>query len=79
MNGRERFLTALDGGIPDRIPLFETHFGLPFIREVLGAGVCPYHNVDDEVKLSHLTGSSSKYGENELECRHRASDLRRRR
>lgn len=56
MNGRERFLTALTGGIPDRIPLFETHFSLPFIRDVLGEDACPYHNVDDEVKLSRMTG-----------------------
>ena len=56
MNGRERFLTALNGGIPDRVPLFETHFGLRYIREVLGPDVSPYHNVDDEVAMSRATG-----------------------
>ena len=56
MNGRERFLTALACGMPDRIPMFETHFGLPFIREALGPDVSPYHNVDDEVKMSRITG-----------------------
>ena len=56
MNGRERFLTALRGGIPDRVPLFETHFRLPFICELLGPDVCPYHNVDDEVAMARATG-----------------------
>lgn len=56
MTGRERFLTALRGGIPDRVPLFETHFSLPFIRHVLGPQASPYHNVDDEVAMSRATG-----------------------
>ncbi len=56
MNGRERFLTALRGGVPDRVPLFETHFGLRYIRELLGPDVSPYHNVDDEVAMSRATG-----------------------
>ena len=57
MNGRERFLTALRGGQPDRVPMFETHFCLRFIREALGSAInSPYHNVDDEAKMSRLTG-----------------------
>ena len=56
MNGRERFLTALRGGVPDRVPLFETHFGLRYIRELLGPDVSPYHNVDDEIAMSRATG-----------------------
>ncbi len=52
MNGRERFLTALHGGMPDRVPLFETHFCLRFIREILGDEASPYHNVDDEVNVA---------------------------
>ncbi len=56
MNPRERFLTALQGGQPDRVPLFETHFCLRFIREVLGPDVSPYHNVDDEVAISRAMG-----------------------
>ena len=56
MNSRKRFLAALAGGEPDRIPLFETHFSLPFIRALIGPDASPYHNVDDEVKMSRLTG-----------------------
>ncbi len=56
MNGRERFLTALQGGIPDRVPLFETHFCLRFMREVMGEAASPYHNVDDEVAVARAVG-----------------------
>ncbi len=57
MNGRDRFLTALRGGQPDRVPLFELHFNLRFIREILGDSLnSPYHNVDDEVRMSRATG-----------------------
>ena len=56
MNPRERFMTALTGGIPDRVPLFETHFCMRFIREVLGPDALPWHNVDDEVKMSCAMG-----------------------
>ena len=49
MNSRERFVTALRGGVPDRVPLFEFHFGPPFIKSVLGEPSSYWHNADDEV------------------------------
>lgn len=36
MTSRERFLTALSGGVPDRIPISEHLFSLKLMREVLG-------------------------------------------
>ena len=56
MNGRERFLTALHGGIPDRVPLFETHFCLRFVREIVGDITSPHHNVDDQVAVARAIG-----------------------
>ncbi len=56
MNGRERFLTALRGGIPDRVPLFETHFCLRFVREIVGDITSPHHNVDDQVAVARAMG-----------------------
>jgi uroporphyrinogen decarboxylase len=56
MSRRERFLTALRGGTPDRVPLFEFHFGPPFIEAVLGAPSHHYHNVDDEVAVARAVG-----------------------
>lgn len=56
MNGRERFLTALRGGQPDRVPLFEYHFSPPFIEAVLGQPSHYYHNVDDEVAVARAVG-----------------------
>ncbi len=62
MNGCERFLTALHGGVPDRVPLFEFYWGLPFIRSVLGdSQKSLYHNADDEVAMSRATGIDMVY------------------
>lgn len=36
MNSRERFLTALNGGTPDRVPVFEHLFSLKLLKQVLG-------------------------------------------
>ncbi|GEM_PF-297136 len=56
MNSRERFLIALRGGQPDRVPLFEYHFGPTFIEAVLGQPASYYHNVDDEVAVARAVG-----------------------
>jgi uroporphyrinogen decarboxylase len=56
MNSRERFLTALTGGTPDRVPMLEFYWAPPFIRSVLGELKSPYHNADDEVAMSRATG-----------------------
>jgi uroporphyrinogen decarboxylase len=56
MNSRERFMTALHGGIPDRVPLFEYYWAPPFINSVLGKLMSPHHNADDEVAMSRATG-----------------------
>lgn len=36
MKPRERFLTALNGGTPDRVPIFEHLFSLKLLKEQLG-------------------------------------------
>lgn len=36
MNSRERFVTALQGGIPDRVPIWEYLFSLKLQKEVMG-------------------------------------------
>ncbi len=61
MNGRERFMAALRGDIPDRVPLFEFYWGLPFIKTVLGNLTSPYHNADDEVRMSRAMGIDMVY------------------
>jgi uroporphyrinogen decarboxylase len=52
MNSRERFLTAIQGNIPDRVPLFEFYWNPALIKSVLGQPMSPHHNADDEVKMS---------------------------
>ena len=62
MNSRERFLTVLHAGVPDRTPLFEFYWSLPFIRSVLGSSQTSlYHNADDEVAMSRATGIDMVY------------------
>ncbi|MCP4413441.1 MAG: hypothetical protein GY808_12860, partial [Gammaproteobacteria bacterium] len=61
MTSRERFMTALGGGIPDRVPMFEFYWGLPFIKSVLGEISNPHHNADDEVRMSKATGIDMVY------------------
>ena len=56
MTGRERYLTALRGGTPDRVPLHELHWSPRFIAEVLGAPYSQHHNADDEVAMARATG-----------------------
>ena len=36
MNARERFLFALSGGIPDRVPIYEHLFSRKLLQEQLG-------------------------------------------
>jgi uroporphyrinogen decarboxylase len=61
MTGRERFMKSLTGGTPDRVPIFEYYWGLPFIKSVLGELTSPHHNADDEVKMSRATGIDMVY------------------
>ncbi len=61
MNGRERFMTALRGETPDRVPLFEYYWALPFIRQVLGTLTSPHHNADDQVRMSRAMGIDMVY------------------
>ena len=56
MTGRDRYLTALRGGVPDRVPLHELHWSPRFIRETLGQLTSPHHNADDEVAMARATG-----------------------
>jgi uroporphyrinogen decarboxylase len=61
MSRRERFITALTGGTPDHVPMFEFYWSLPFIKSVLGELTSPHHNADDEVKMSRATGIDMVY------------------
>jgi uroporphyrinogen decarboxylase len=61
MNSRERFMTALRGDVSDRVPLFEFYWGLPFIKSILGDITSPYHNADDEVRMSRAMGIDMVY------------------
>lgn len=61
MTGRERFMTALAGGTPDRVPMCELNWALPFLRSVLGELTSPHHNADDEVRISRATGIDMVY------------------
>ena len=56
MTGRDRYLTALRGGVPDRVPLHELHWSPRFIRETLGQLTSPHHNADDEIAMARATG-----------------------
>ena len=56
MTGRDRYLTALRGGVPDRVPLHELHWSPRFMRETLGQITSPHHNADDEVAMARATG-----------------------
>ena len=42
MNSRERFITALTGGIPDRVPIWEYLFSLKLQEEVMGYSTLLY-------------------------------------
>jgi uroporphyrinogen decarboxylase len=61
MSRRERFITALTGGTPNHVPMFEFYWSLPFIKSVLGELTSPHHNADDEVKMSRATGIDMVY------------------
>jgi len=56
MTGRDRYLTALRGGVPDRVPLHELHWSPRFIRETLGQLTSPHHNAADQVAMAGITG-----------------------
>ena len=58
MNGRERFLTAMDHKQPDRIPLFDFLFQQDLFQEVLGHRPEVY-NAEDAVKCSLKMGMDS--------------------
>jgi uroporphyrinogen decarboxylase len=45
MNSRERFITALKGGTPDRVPIWEYLFSLKLQKEVMGYNTSLYDGV----------------------------------
>ena len=54
--GRDRYLAALGGGTPDRVPLHELHWSPRFIAEVLAVPHSFHHNADDQVAMARATG-----------------------
>lgn len=58
MNGRERFLTAMEHRQPDRIPLFDFLFQQDLFKEVLGRRPEVY-NAEDAVACSFKLGMDS--------------------
>lgn len=58
MNSRERFLTALTGGIPDRVPVHEHLFSLRLQKEVLGYKTVLYDG-KAQVELAKKLGIDS--------------------
>jgi uroporphyrinogen decarboxylase len=46
MTARERFLTALTGGVPDRVPILDYLFSQPLYQAILGHTPVAYNNVD---------------------------------
>lgn len=55
MNSRERFLTALSGGVPDRIPIMEHLFSRKIMETVLGYRTELYDGAT-QVKLATALG-----------------------
>lgn len=54
MNSRERFITALHGGTPDRIPIFEHLFSLALQKEVLGYTTVLYEGKEQALLATKL-------------------------
>ena len=57
---RERFLTALTGGVPDRVPLFDFLFDQSLYQHVLGRSPDTY-NGEDAIDLSVALGLDAVY------------------
>ncbi len=60
MNSRERFLTALKGGIPDRVPVSEYLFSLKLQKEVMGYNTVLYEG-ETQVKMAAKLGLDVDY------------------
>lgn len=54
MNSRERFITALQGGTPDRIPIFEHLFSPVLQKEVLGYNTVLYEGKEQALLAAKL-------------------------
>ncbi len=54
MNSRERFLTALSGGTPDRIPIHEHLFSLSLQKAILGYNTVLYEGKDQAILSTQL-------------------------
>jgi len=55
MNSRERFITALTGGIPDRVPVWEYLFSQKLQKEVMGFNT-PLYDGKTTVKMAEKLG-----------------------
>ena len=60
MTSRERFLTALTGGVPDRVPIFDFLFDQSLYEHVIGRRPETL-NVPDVVDLSFALGLDAVY------------------
>ena len=57
---RERFLTALTGGVPDRVPIFDFLFDQALYQHVIGRKPEDY-NCEDAIELSLALGLDAVY------------------
>jgi uroporphyrinogen decarboxylase len=55
MNSRERFLTALKGGTPDRVPIWEYLFSLKLQKEVMGYNT-PLYEGETQARMAAKLG-----------------------
>ena len=55
MNSKERFITALKGGIPDRVPIWEYLFSLKLQKEVMGYNTQLYEG-ETQTKMAAKLG-----------------------
>ncbi len=60
MKPRERFVTALNGGIPDRVPVFDFLFSPRLQKELLGFTTELYDG-ESQVKLASLLGLDAQF------------------
>jgi uroporphyrinogen decarboxylase len=60
MKPRERFVTALNGGIPDRVPVFDFLFSPKLQKELLGHTTELYDG-ESQVKLAALLGLDAQF------------------
>ena len=60
MKPRERFVTALNGGTPDRVPVFDFLFSPKLQKELLGYTTELYDG-ESQVKLAALLGLDAQF------------------